>query len=249
MFQVTICSAVTLTVAQLNYDNVKFIPEYEQTQSSYSPVQQLPKEEDSVFDASLSSEFQPPKPDAPRPFFIEEPSDELKAPTRDAVVFTYDPEAYPPVPAEELQVPSLEKWNPNNDPNFYYPTEIPTNLYPKKYNKDLNKIALKTKAILTDEELVQKQKYVDKVLLNLAKQENKRRLEKERLEQEQEESRDSYEKVNDPETSASQSAGFSSAFTNSVNPGLSHDGDRMEFQVHGHDGPKTYKWGYDTGKG
>lgn len=64
------------------------------------------------------------------------------------------------MPAEELQVPSLEKWNPNNDPNLYYPIDIPTNLYPKKYNKDLTK---KNKPILTDEELAAKKKFVDKV--------------------------------------------------------------------------------------
>lgn len=231
----------------MNYENDRFVPNYDQTQSTYALVQQLPREDAAAFDPSLT-EFQPPRPDAPRPFFIEEPSEELRAPTKEAAVFTYDQEAYPPIPAEELQLPSVEKWNPNDDPNLYYPTEIPTKLYPKKFNKDVGKVALKTKAILTDEELAEKKRIVDKVLLSLAKQENKKRLEKERLEQKPEESHDSYEKVNDPQGSESHFVGLS-AYGNSVNQGLSHDGDRMEFQVHGHDGPKTYKWGYDTGKG
>lgn len=201
----------------------------------------MPNEETPVADAILSTQFQPPRPDAPRPFFIVEPSDELKPPTKEAVPFSYDPSSYPPVPSEELQLPSEDKWNPNNDPYFYYPTEIPTKLYPKKFNKELSK---KTKPILTDEELAAKQKFVEKVLLSLEKQENKKRLEQEkkRIEQEQQESRDSYEKVSEPSTSET----FSSP---NALYGLSHDGDRMEFQVHGHDGPKTYKWGFDTGKG
>lgn len=252
LFQVTICSVVAFSTAQLNYDNPRFVPNYEQTPSTYTLVQELPREETAIFDASLT-EFQPPRPDAPRPFYVEEPSEDLKAPTKDAVIFNYDPAAYPPVPSEDLQLPSEEKWNPNNDPNLYYPTEIPTKLYPKKYNKDSEKLGLKTKTPLTDEELAEKKRLVDKVLLSLAKQENKKRiqqerLEKERLEQDQEESYDSYKKVNDTQGSASHFVGLS-AYSAPIHKGLSRDGDRMEFQVHGHEGPKTYKWGYDTGKG
>lgn len=84
----------------------------------------------------------------------------------------------------------------------------------------------------------------------MAKQENKKLLEKERLEK-QEEQESGVEKVVEPQTSETV-VGFShgSGFAdNALHHGLSHDGDRMEFQVHGHDGPKTYKWGYDTGKG
>ena len=30
---------------------------------------------------------------------------------------------------------------------------------------------------------------------------------------------------------------------------ISPDGDRVEFQIQGHDGPKTYVFGFDTGDG
>lgn len=30
---------------------------------------------------------------------------------------------------------------------------------------------------------------------------------------------------------------------------LSDDGDRIEFQISGHDGPQTYVFGFDTGDG
>lgn len=30
---------------------------------------------------------------------------------------------------------------------------------------------------------------------------------------------------------------------------ISPDGDRVEFQIHGHAGPKTYVFGFDTGDG
>lgn len=233
-----------MTAAQLNYENPSYVPDYEQTQSTYTLAltQQLPKEDDP--EGIISSQFQPPRADAPRPFFIVEPSEELKPPTREAVPFNFDPSSYPPVPADELQLPSEEKWNPNNDPNLYFPTDIPTKLYPKKYNKDIGKVSLKSKPNLSDEELAEKQKFVEKVLLSLEKQQNKKRLEKERLEQDQEESR---REVSEPLASESGFVGFSSP--NALVHGLSHDGNRMEFQVHGHDGPKTYKWGFDTGKG
>lgn len=302
-FQVTICS---VAFAQLNYDNPSYLPEYEQTQSSYSVALTQEQPNEQVDEAFLSTQFQPPRPDAPKPFFIVEPSEELRPPNKEAVPFSYDPSSYPPVPSEELQLPNVEKWNPNNDPNLYYTPETPTKLYPKKYNKDLNKITLKTKPLLTDEELAEKQKFVEKVLLQLEKQENRKRLEQER--KQAEESQESYEKVpqqkhsnhkypnhkyteiSEPSKKSTKSklsksnhqptysessesrhsetsrpteqsrltessshsepvASESFSSPNALHHGLSHDGDRMEFQVHGHDGPKTYKWGYDTGKG
>ncbi|KAB0798740.1 hypothetical protein PPYR_06620 [Photinus pyralis] len=104
-----------------------------------------------------------------------------------------------PVPSEDLQLPSLEPWNPNNDPKFYYelPAIItkqqqPTNLYPKKYNADVydkeKPLSARPKqeillTPITKEDYLNKQKDYDKVVLNLEKVQNQKAVTNEKLQQ------------------------------------------------------------------
>ncbi|KAF2905926.1 hypothetical protein ILUMI_00255 [Ignelater luminosus] len=104
-----------------------------------------------------------------------------------------------PVPSQELQAPAAEPWNPDNDPKFYYELppivskqEIPTNLYPKKYNKDVYE---KQKPLygrpkqeinlipISEKDYANKQKNINKVLLNLAKVQNQKLVESEKTQQ------------------------------------------------------------------
>lgn len=50
-------------------------------------------------------------------------------------------------------------------------------------------------------------------------------------------------------SSSSSSLQFNNAQFQSSPSQKSTSGERMEFQMHGFKGPKSYKWGYDTGKG
>ncbi|XP_017773238.1 PREDICTED: uncharacterized protein LOC108560275 [Nicrophorus vespilloides] len=80
-------------------------------------------------------------------------------------------DSYLPIPNEgedgdELAPPNAEAWNPNKDPNLYYGTEenTATNVYPKKYNKD---VVEKIKPLLAkpkDEEILSKQKDISLTL-------------------------------------------------------------------------------------
>ncbi|KAK5645835.1 hypothetical protein RI129_004299 [Pyrocoelia pectoralis] len=167
-----------------------------------------------------------------------------------------------PVPSEDLQLPSLEPWNPNNDPKFYYELpailtrqQQPTNIYPKKFNSDVHDkekpFSSKPKQELvltpiTKEDYLNKQKDFDKVLLNMEKVQT-------------------HNDTNEPDTAAT--TGFSEGFnghgflgpqTNnhlitsdlSASSELHHSSPyRQHFHIQGHEGPHSYKWGYDTGKG
>lgn len=51
------------------------------------------------------------------------------------------------------------------------------------------------------------------------------------------------------------SSGFSDGLNAQLNAALGsghhhhHPKERLEFQMHGHDGPHSYKWGFDHGEG
>lgn len=261
--------------AQLNYNNPIYIPEYIQTQSSVVAAVQEPPTVNDQASATANINFQQlPNPELSQPFYTPEPqpSTYLKAPTEDAGVTNFNPHLYPNLPAQDLQVPSLIKWNPNNDPNLYYPVvvekivplNIPTSQYPKKYNKNLQKIkpsGFKPKDVVLIDDIAGSQKDIDKAIFSLAKQENKKLLELEKFSI-NDNSQAQVTKVKDtvPAESVfgglsssnsfathgdfgSSSSGFSEALTGG------HGGDRMQFHIEGHSGPKSYKWGYDTGKG
>lgn len=76
------------------------------TQSSYLPLtqQQLPSVE------------------APKvPFYSPQPSTDLRPPSANAQATAGFFQV--PVPSQDLQVPSQMRWNPENDPNFFYNNE------------------------------------------------------------------------------------------------------------------------------
>lgn len=201
-----------------------------------------------------------------------------------------------PVPSQELQVPGDGQWNPLNDPMYMYDAEehdddIPTNLYPKKYNHDLH-ATVKPYAIIKDElnqyvsEAKQRQKDAEKNRERLAKLENLKLIqeEKEKVQKAKKNKKskskktkkDAYERLLDRAEPQAAASGFltgydfegysynapaaveeefsdevSSAEEKEKNPPALGPGpkERTEFQMHGHDGPHSYKWGFDHGEG
>ncbi|XP_066138179.1 uncharacterized protein [Euwallacea fornicatus] len=102
-----------------------------------------------------------------------------------------------PVPSEFLIAPTEGSWNPYNDPTLYYelPASItkevlPTNQFPKKFNKDIH---LKGKPISTvpkqeitlepidESQYIQKNKELYKTMQQLNKKENQRNVEKKKV--------------------------------------------------------------------
>lgn len=213
------------------------------------------------------------------PFYSPEPSTDLRAPSFSD---NSQPNYYQvPIPAQELVAPIETAWNPNNDPKFYYEVpailskqELPTNSFPKKYNKQIHskekpfsskpkqEIALEP---IYEQAYIRKQKELHKLMDKLAKEENRKQLIQQQAEKVQ----------NEPLGAAT---GFTSGFdsegllhhqsssNNGFNRGLSADitatlgiptaahasnsnQERLVFHMVGHDGPHSYKWGYDTGKG
>lgn len=214
------------------------------------------------------------------PFYNPEPSSYLKAP--EEYIIPVDNYHEYPVPAQDLQVPPVGQWNPNNDPNLYFEvvsskSEEPTDLYPKKYNKEVHDkikpVAGKPKEEITlvpisEKEFINKQNQLDKTLYNLAKKSNQKLIQAEKVDKSQ---LKSLSKTNLKEPLA-EASGFSidgiinhrpsppTHFTNNdlvtspltVSLGYSspsNSGERIIYQMHGHNGPHSYKWGYDTGKG
>lgn len=224
-----------------------------------------------------------PKLQAPAAFYNPQPSTVLTPPQQYSVPNSnfYDV----PVPSQELQVPSQMQWNPDNDPRFYYnpspapvKEELPTNLHPKKFDKQIHATAkpyVKAKDSGSYQNANQydsyKQKKIEKTKQNLAKHENQKRVKAEKANKVQK-AKVKNEQVhpapkNEPNTaetgylSGYDSNGHdhhSSGFTEGLNSELKaalHDGghhspkERLEFQMHGHDGPDSYKWGFDHGEG
>lgn len=71
-------------------------------------------------------------------FYAPEPETFLKAPRESSATYDY----ISPIPNQDLVAPADTLWNPENNPKFYYevPTiiskqELPTQEFPKKYNK------------------------------------------------------------------------------------------------------------------
>lgn len=80
-----------------------------------------------------------PKVDAPAPFYNQEPSTVLTPPQSYGA--PSNTKYYQvPVPSQDLQAPGQLPWNPDNDPRYYFDNkhETPTDLYPKKYDKELH---------------------------------------------------------------------------------------------------------------
>ncbi|KAK4879225.1 hypothetical protein RN001_007371 [Aquatica leii] len=171
--------AVLVIAAFVSADDQDYTPEY---QPSLFEILRAPP---------LPLNLELPKEEEPQPFYA--PNTEQLPP------YNYVP-ASPnfqyPVPSQELQLPSIEPWNPNNDPKLYYELppiitkqELPTNAYPKKYSQavhDKDKpFSSKPKQEITlspisEEDYLNKQKNINKVLSNLAKVQNKKVVEAEK---------------------------------------------------------------------
>ncbi|CAG9814514.1 unnamed protein product [Phaedon cochleariae] len=209
--------------------------------------------------------FQLPRAEPnPVPFYAPEPQTLLVAPREDQ-----EPDYYQvPIPNQELIAPAEGAWNPDSNPKFYYEVpavltkqEVPTKQFPKKFNKEvhlkLKPYASKPKQELLlqpiDEEVyVQRQRNLQKVVDQLNKKENRKLIQeipKKPLE-------DPVPASSDLEGQAEEAnfeKGLSEQLTSSLGiPAASQGspaGERLQFHMAGHDGPLSYKWGYDTGKG
>lgn len=210
---------------------------------------------------------------APIPFYSSEPSTDLRAPV---FADNSQPNFYQvPIPAQELVAPIETVWNPNDDPKFYYDVpavltkqETPTNSFPKKYNKDIHSkdkpFSSKPKqefVLEPIEEVVygQKQKELHNVFQKLAKKENQKQIEVEKVLSEPKAEATGFssgfdsEGVTHHQSSDGFTQGLSADLTSSLGIPGSHasasNQERLVFHMVGHDGPHSYKWGYDTGKG
>lgn len=248
-------------------------PEDIQTQPSILAILQSP-DATGLPAPSLPLNLELPKEERGIPFYTPEEDSLtlLKAPSASAFLppaADFNPQY--PVPSQELQLPSLEPWNPNNDPKLYYELpaavtkyEEPTNVYPKKYNKLVHE---KDKPLggrpkqevnlipISEQEYQNKQKNINKVLSNLAKAENQKLVETEKVRK----LKLTSEKLKNKEPQAA-ATGFSHGFADQGGAHFSapvhHEPHappapnmREEFHMRGHDGPHSYKWGFDTGKG
>lgn len=163
-----------------------------------------------------------------------------------------------PEPSVDLQAPNEGSWNPNNDPNLYYNNvpvvldiDTPTNLHPKKFEKEEEKkySSDPKKGVIfkpiTGDELSQLQKAVNKI----AKLENQKQIRREKVPKKQFvhnapiEPDTAYSEFND-NTVEDISADMINSLGVKAQPG-----ERYQFHMHGHKGPNSYKWGFDTGKG
>ncbi|XP_050306988.1 uncharacterized protein LOC126743807 [Anthonomus grandis grandis] len=275
-----------------------------ETFDSYA-VQHLPQQ--------LPLTIQLPKETPPAsPFYPPQPAPYLTAPQYDS---NEQPNLYRvPVPSEYLTAPTEDEWNPNNDPELFYyelpasitKNTIPTNLYPKKYNKEVHSKGKPLSAVpkkeielepINESELSQKQKDLYKTIDNISKKQNQRLVEQEKQVPKSllknhkgvlhnqhtkptiktktivpplrptttikpilhghyldstDDSRlpstfgkNSLDDNNKPNKGrVSDSMGIPSSY------GVENKGkDRLMFHMAGQDGPMSYKWGYDTGKG
>lgn len=200
---VTILVIATVTTAQLSKSKIskKYDPDDIQTQPSLLTILQSPDSTDTP--PSLPINLELPREEAPDvPFYSPEPDTYTMVKAPSVTYFgnpAVDYNSPYPVPSQDLQLPSMEPWNPNHDPKFYYEfppvvtkQELPTNIHPKKYNKDVYQ---KQKPLssrpkqeislvpISEQEYINKQRNINKVLLNLAKVQNQKLVESEKPQQ------------------------------------------------------------------
>lgn len=161
-----------------------FIPSYALNPPSYESSYQIP------------TDLQLPKTEQSGiPFYPAELSTVLKAPQ-----YSPEPTYYEvPIPSQDLIAPIQNAWNPNNDPSYFYEVpvvltkqELPTNGFPKKYNKEIHSktkpFSSKPKQEITlypieEKEVARKQKNLNKVFDSLAKKENQKRIQEQQSQQ------------------------------------------------------------------
>ncbi|KAJ8933924.1 hypothetical protein NQ318_016496 [Aromia moschata] len=214
----------------------------------------------------------------PTPFYSPPPSEFLTAPRENQ-----EPNHYlVPIPAQDLVAPTETEWNPNRDPRFFYEVpafltkqDYPTNLFPKKFNKDIHSkdkpFSSKPKQEIVLEPIDAKQyeakeKELHKVFQQAAKNNNQKLIEAEKVKNdntavdEEKGSNRTATKDNESEGVGEVEGAPSDVHDQELDAQLTASlgvpsyavatgGDRINFHMVGHDGPESYKWGFDTGKG
>ncbi|KAJ3654816.1 hypothetical protein Zmor_013975 [Zophobas morio] len=159
----------------------------EEIEDSYNPQSYSEQPKYEAF--ALPTNLQLPKTEASEvPFYVPDLNTALKTPQYNA-----EPNYYQvPVPSQDLVAPAEKAWNPNNDPKFFYEVpasltqqNIPTNFYPKKFNKEIH---IKSKPYsskpkqeivlrpIDEKQFIVKQKALSKAYDSLAKKENQKEL-------------------------------------------------------------------------
>ncbi|XP_044267826.1 uncharacterized protein LOC123013397 [Tribolium madens] len=187
LYKLVYCVAI-ITVAKARPTTKSPKPyQTEETDDSYNP---RPYDEPITYETfAIPTNLQLPKSESAQvPFYVPDITTALKAPQ-----YNSEPNYYQvPIPAQDLVAPSETAWNPDNDPKFFYEVpasltqqNIPTNLYPKKFNKDVH---VKSKPYsskpkqeivlepINEKQFLAKQKSLTKVYDNLAKKENQKDL-------------------------------------------------------------------------
>lgn len=180
-----------------------------------------------------------------------------------------------PMPAQELVAPIETAWNPSNDPAMYFDVpgmvvqqDLPTREFPKKFVEELHSkkkpYSSKPKQelvveLIDDNEYNSRQKDIQKTFQKLAKKENQKNIKKFKV------LKPKKKIVKEPVVAEPEAAGSGFSDQTPVQtfergldvqipaslgiPMHPAGGERLVFHVVGHDGPHSYKWGYDTGKG
>lgn len=251
------CIAVTTIAVAL--PTRKPAPQLSEEIDSYQPQPYTNEESYSPF--VLPTNLELPKAEASQvPFFAPDLTTALKAPQ---FSLPPNPNYYQvPMPSLDLVAPPARSWNPNNDPKFFYEVpatltqqNIPTNLFPKKFNQELHSKSKpfsskpKQEIILrpiTEKEFVAKDKSLNKVFDSLAKKENQKVIQVDKAFAQPKIDFDAVQAEDD----LSGKFGSISAPTHfAASHAPQSHGERHNFHVTGHDGPHSYKWGFDTGKG
>lgn len=233
---------------------------------------QVANSQESLNPTSLPLTFVLPKLEPnPMPFNGAEPVTYLRAPQENQEPNYYEV----PIPAQELVAPIETVWNPSNDPTLYYDIpavvvqqDLPTREFPKKYVEELHnkkkpyssrpkqELVLE---LIDEKEYDSRQKDIQKIFQKLAKKENQKDIKQFKV------LKPKKKIVKEPvfEEPVAAGSGFSDqtpaqTFEQGLDaqipaslgiPMHPSGGERLVFHVVGHDGPHSYKWGYDTGKG
>lgn len=210
-------------------------------------------------------------PSNPAPFSGPELITYLTAPQEDQEPNYYEV----PVPAQELTAPIETAWNPSNDPAMYFDVpavvvqqDLPTREFPKKFIEEIHSkkkpYSSKPKQelvveLIDEKEYDSRQKDIQKTFQKLAKKENQKDIKKFKVLKPKKKILKELV-VEEPVVAGS---GFSDqkpvqTFEQGLDvqipaalgiPMHPAGGERLVFHVVGHDGPHSYKWGFDTGKG
>ena len=197
------------------------------------------------------------------PFQLLEISDNLEPP---AYNFKESPVYYEQsIPNTDLRPPVEEPWNVHNDPKLYYNyqkpnvEDTPTDLYPKKFHREFHELPkqyvskylrnLKDERVLEEEDNsdVQEKKFIKFEKLLNKNRLNKEKVPKNLFNSDRNNSDSSKREANKNNSKQEFDYGLEPIILSSLGIHASPS-EQLEFRMHGHDGPESYKWGFDTGK-